>query len=90
MRKLALLAAALVTTAAAATTQAPTSEPVTARSIDRISPNGDPSQIVCVVERAPGSPLTRNRVCRTRAEWTEYRSQTRQVIERVQSMKTTY
>ena len=88
MRKAALLAAALVTLTAM--TQAPGGGTIEARSIDRISPNGDPNQIVCVIERAPGSPLTRNRVCRTRAEWTEYRQQTRQVVERVQFLKTTH
>ena len=86
MRKSAMVGAALIT-AAAAVAQSPVIEETSAR---RIGPNGDPAQIVCVSEKAPGSPLMRVRICRTRAEWVELRTQTRQVVERVQSLKTTY
>jgi hypothetical protein len=50
----------------------------------RVGVNNEPNQIVCRNERAIGSRLRANRVCRTRAEWTEYRRQTRQAIERAQ------
>jgi hypothetical protein len=48
-------------------------------------PNNDPNQIVCVKEGEIGSRLTMRRVCRTRAEWTELKTQTRRVIEKVQN-----
>ena len=88
MRKAALFSIALVSVAAAVAAAA--QEPITARSPGRISAKGDPNQIICVIDTPPGSPLTRNRICRTRAEWTELRSQTRQVVERVQSNKQTF
>ena len=51
-------------------------------------PTNDPDQIVCVRETITGSRLGAQRVCRTRAEWAEYRAQARLVAERVQMFKT--
>lgn len=47
-------------------------------------PDNNPNEIVCVQEAEIGSRLNRRRVCRTRAEWTEHRSQYKQSIERAQ------
>ena len=58
---------------------APT-EPATAR----LAAGGRLSQVVCITEFQPGSRIVRRRVCRTRAEWAEHRSEFRQEIERAQ------
>jgi hypothetical protein len=52
-------------------------------------PSNDPGQIVCIKEKEIGSRVATRRVCRTRAEWEQHRSQTRQVLERVQNNKAT-
>jgi hypothetical protein len=52
-------------------------------------PNNEPNQIVCIKEKQIGSRLSTAKVCRTRAEWEQVRSQTRQVVERVQGNKAT-
>jgi hypothetical protein len=52
-------------------------------------PRGDPDQLVCISETVTGSRLGTRRVCRTRAEWAEHRSQTRGVVEKVQFFKPT-
>lgn len=51
----------------------------------------DPGQdkVVCKSITEIGSRLNRRRVCRTRAQWQEVEAQTRQVVERVQALKTT-
>jgi len=56
------------------------SEPRTSR----VGVNNDPSQIVCRTEQEIGSRLRTNRVCRTRAQWAEYRRETRQAVSRAQ------
>ena len=87
MRKAAFLGMALVTlTAATAIGQAPTE----VRSISRIGPNGDPNQVICVRQSHIQSPLDIRRICRTRAEWTQLRTDTRNVVERVQFYKPTF
>ena len=55
----------------------------------RIGPRNDPDEVVCINEAEIGSRLSRRRVCRTRAEWEEHRSQSRIVTERVQLQKQT-
>ena len=67
---------------ATATTQpaTATTEPATAR----LAAGGRLSQVVCITEFQPGSRIVRRRVCRTRAEWAEHRSEFRQEIERAQ------
>jgi hypothetical protein len=52
-------------------------------------PNNDPNQIVCVKEKQVGSRLSTQKVCRTRTEWEQFRTQSRQVIEKVQGNKAT-
>lgn len=82
MLKVVGVAAALVATAAVA--QAPN------EGSTRVSQgNADPNEIVCVTTNTTGSRVNRVRVCRTRAQWAETRSESRQTIERVQSSRTT-
>lgn len=57
----------------------------------RAGVNNDPSQIVCRNERQIGTRLGSTRVCRTRAEWEEYRRNTRRSVEKAQQgMQTGY
>ena len=84
MRKALILGTTFVT-AAAAMAQAPSEE----RSISRVGPKGDPNQVVCIRQSHIESPLNIRRICRTRAEWTQLRRDTRDVIERVQFYKPT-
>ena len=52
---------------------------------------GDVTQVICRAETEVGSRLGRRRICRTRAEWAEHRSQYKQVVERAQrEMQTSY
>lgn len=44
----------------------------------------DPSEIVCEKQEVIGSRLTTKRVCLTRAQWADLRTQDRQDTERVQ------
>jgi hypothetical protein len=81
MLKLALASGLMVATAAVS--QAPADAPA------RSGPDNDPDQVVCVTETAIGSRLGARRVCRTRAEWTEHRSESRGVVDRVQYFKPT-
>ena len=82
MKKLAVVAL-ILSSAAAGLAQAPNDAPAAART----EVNGDPNQIVCVRENRIGSRLSTARVCRTRAEWAELRSQQRQVVEKVQQFQ---
>jgi hypothetical protein len=82
MLKIVIAGAALVATAAIA--QAPADAP------QRSGPDNDPDQTVCVTETVTGSRLGARRVCRTRAEWAEHRSETRKVVEKVQYYKPTF
>ena len=50
-------------------------------------PIKNPDQIVCVSESIIGSRIAQQRVCRTRAEWAEFRAQARGVVDRVQYFK---
>ena len=86
MRKALFLAAALGTAASAMANQGET----TVRSIARVSPNGDPNQVVCVSQSHVSSPLNQRRICRTRAEWVQLRRDQRDVVERVQFYKPTF
>jgi hypothetical protein len=79
MLRLVLASGLMVTTAAVA--QAPADAPA------RSGPDNDPDRVVCVAETATGSRLGTRRVCRTRAEWTEHRSESRKVVDRVQYFK---
>jgi hypothetical protein len=47
----------------------------------------DPNEMVCEREQEPGSRLAAAKVCHTRAEWAELRSQDRQDIDRVQTQR---
>jgi invasion protein IalB len=48
------------------------------------SKTADPNQVVCEKQEVTGSRLGTKRVCMTRAEWADLRSQDRQEIEKVQ------
>jgi hypothetical protein len=50
----------------------------------RVEANNDPAHMICRASREIGSRLSSNRVCRTRAQWDEYRMQTRRSVERAQ------
>jgi hypothetical protein len=86
MRKTVLIGTALAT----ATTAFATQGPVEVRSMSRVGAKGDPNQVVCVRQSHISSPLNIRRICRTRAEWTQLRTDTRNVIERIQYYKPTY
>jgi hypothetical protein len=58
--------------------------PATAQKAD----NSD--QVVCEVTHPPGSRLGGVRRCRTRAEWAQYRAETRDVVHRVQAEGATF
>ena len=76
------VAAALVATAAAA--QAPN------EGSTRVAPgNDDPNEVICVNQPTTGSRVNRVRVCRTRAQWAELRQESRNTVDRVQTIKVT-
>ena len=54
----------------------------TANSKDKNA--ADPNEIVCEKHKVLGSRLATQRICHTRAEWADLRSQDRQEIERAQ------
>lgn len=84
MKKAMILCACLVGGAAAVA-----QEPAAVQEGERLGPRGNPDEVVCVTETQIGTRLGRKRVCRTRAQWDEVHSQTRQVVERVQLNKQT-
>ena len=82
MFKLICVGSALVATAAMA--QAPN------EGTTRVAPgNNDPNEVICVSTNTTGSRVNRVRICRTRAEWAQVRAETRNTVDRVQSMKPT-
>lgn len=80
-RILVLAGTAIAAIAVAATAQTPAA-PTEDRDSGQL-------KVVCKSISEIGSRLNRRRVCRTRAQWEEVDAQTRQVVERVQSTKTT-
>lgn len=66
----------LSTASTAQTTQAPASQPP--------KKTLDPNEIVCEKQTVPGSRLATKRVCMTRAQWADLKSQDRQEIEKAQ------
>jgi invasion protein IalB len=69
-------AAGLSTVSFAQTTQAPAGQPP--------KKTLDPNEVVCEKQIEPGSRLATKRVCMTRAQWADRKSQDRQETERVQ------
>ena len=47
----------------------------------------DPNEIVCEKQTVPGTRLATKRVCMTRAQWTELRTQDRQDLEKTQMQR---
>jgi hypothetical protein len=50
----------------------------------------DSNQVICEVTHPPGSRLGGVRRCRTRAEWAQYRAETRDVVHRIQAQGATF
>lgn len=75
----------LCASAAAVAGQTPTSTPEapapTAQAKDKAA---DPNKIICEKQEVLGSRLAVRRVCMTRAQWADLRSQDRQEIDKVQ------
>ena len=46
---------------------------------------GESSQVVCVKSTEIGSRLRQRQICRTRAEWDEYRQSVRTKVARIQA-----
>lgn len=72
--------AVIMFAASGAIAQQPADQP----PVTKLGTDTDPNQVVCVTEREIGSRLATNRVCRTRAEWTQRRAQFRERIDRAQ------
>lgn len=51
------------------------------------TPARDPNEVVCERQKDPGSRLVAAKVCHTRAEWADLRSQDRQMIDQVQTQR---
>jgi hypothetical protein len=45
----------------------------------------DPNEMVCERQKEPGSRLAVAKVCHTRAEWADLRSQDRQMVDKAQT-----
>ncbi len=50
-------------------------------------PARDPNEMVCERQKDPGSRLIAAKVCHTRAEWADLRSQDRQMIDEAQTRR---
>jgi hypothetical protein len=65
--------------------------PVAVQSAEAPARKGeDPNQVTCEVTHPPGSRLGGVRRCRTRAEWAQYRAETRDVVHRIQAEGATF
>ena len=49
---------------------------------------GDPNQMICDVEQTTGTRLGARKVCKTRAEWAQLRTEHRESLEMLQRMGT--
>ncbi len=49
----------------------------------------DPNEMICERQQEPGSRLAAAKVCHTRAEWADLKSQDRQDIEKAQTQRGT-
>ncbi len=77
-----IMAAAVATPDTGSSTPAPTTPAATAAAppADLAKKKDDPDQMVCRKEQVVGSLLP-NRVCMTRAQWTDYMNQSRKGLE---------
>lgn len=87
MRVTAILLAASFAGLMSSAGQAEVSQPQSGQSSAAPKKALDPNQMVCEKQAVPGSRLAVARVCHTRAEWADLRSQDRQEIERVQTRR---
>lgn len=76
---------ATLAAASAAFAQSPSDGPVTKKT----GVVNDPDEIVCIREPVIGSRLASRRICRTRAEWAEARSEVQQEVGRAQTQTQT-
>jgi invasion protein IalB len=75
---LTIAAIAIVSARAAAQQAQPSADAATAKRAL------DPNEVVCEKQEVVGSRLATKRVCMTRAQWADARSQDREEIEKVQ------
>jgi invasion protein IalB len=75
--------------AALAVAQAPAAAQTaqTPQTAQNAKPARDPNEVVCEKQNDPGSRLVAAKVCHTRAEWSDLRSQDRQELDRVQTRR---
>lgn len=82
-----LLAAGLASATAIAATAQPAGRPPEAQTPEAQTPEAqtdEQSRVVCVTSTEIGSRLRQRRVCRTRAQWAEYRDGIRAKVTRIQ------
>lgn len=80
-----LSAILLVSTGANAQSASQSANP--SGSAANVSKPLNPNEMVCEREQEPGSRLAAAKVCHTRAEWADLKSQDRQDVERVQTQR---
>lgn len=66
---------------------AQTAQPPQTAQSQNAKPARDPNEMVCEKQNDPGSRLVAAKVCHTRAEWADLRSQDRQELDRVQTRR---
>lgn len=66
---------------------AQTAQPSETAQSQNAKPARDPNEMVCEKQNDPGSRLVAAKVCHTRAEWADLRSQDRQELDRVQTRR---
>ncbi len=82
LRAIVVVAAAFGATGSFA---APTPQSATPSSTVAKSP--DPNEVICERQEVLGSRLQTKRICMTRSEWADVKSQDRQAIERAQTQR---
>ena len=50
----------------------------------------DPNEVICERQEEPGSRLSSKRICMTRSQWADQKSQDRQQLEKVQVQRGMY
>jgi hypothetical protein len=84
LRAIVLVAAAVGATASFA---APTPQNTTPSSGTTAAKSLDPNEVICEKQEVLGSRLAAKRVCMTRSQWADAKSQDRQDIERAQMQR---
>jgi hypothetical protein len=60
---------------------------VAGQSSSRGQAKADPNKVVCRTAADTGSRLSRSRVCKTNAQWSEERHQTQETIDHIQNSR---